>query len=307
MKALRDLEVFRQTADSGSLTDAARRLDITPAAASMAIKRLEEELGVRLFVRSTRSLRLTDEGQIYLTHCRQALQALDDGREAALAGSAAFSGVVHLSAPSDIGRNLMLHWLDDFLDQHPRLQLRLLLSDRPVDLYRQPVDLTLRYGPLPDSSLIALPVAPDNRRVLCASPAYIERHGRPDSPKALARHNCLCFMLDGYVHDRWTFHRDGGEMQVSVKGDRIADDGEAVRRWAVDGRGIAFKSEIDVATDLRAGRLVRLCTDWLGEMASLHLVCSDRRRVTPVVQSLREFLARRCAQRLAEAQVAPQQ
>ncbi len=304
MKALRDLEVFLQTADSGSLTDAARRLDITPAAASMAIKRLEAELGLALFVRSTRSLRLTEEGRVYLTHCRQALQTLDDGHEAARAGSAAFTGVVLMSVPSDIGRNLILPLLDEFLEHHPRLQLRMLLSDRPADVYRQPVDLTLRYGELADSSLIALPVAPDNRRVLCASPAYLARVGVPDSPRALARHNCLCFMLDGYVHDRWTFCRDGEEVHVGVKGDSIADDGDAVRRWALDGRGIAFKSEIDVAGDLEAGRLVRLCPEWLGERAPINLMCADRRRITPVIQSLRDFLARRCAERLAAAQAA---
>lgn len=300
MNTLRDFELFLLVADYGSLSAAARRLDITPAAASVALKRLEAEVGVQLFRRSTRSLRLTDEGQVFLEHCRQAMQLLADGRAAALTGSAALRGVLQLSIPSDFGRNVMLGWLDDFQMLHPELTLRLLLSDRKADIFRQPVDLAFRYGKLPDSSLVALPVAPDNRRVLVASPAYLERHGAPAHPDELVGHNCLCFLLGEQVHDRWRFFRDGQELSVQVRGNRISDDGDVARRWALAGQGIAYKSGLDVAADLQAGRLLRLCPEFTGEPAPLHLLCADRRQISPVVRALRGFVTGRCAQLLGE-------
>lgn len=300
MRMVRDMEVFVRAAETGSLSAAARHLDMTPAAASLAVKRLEAELDAPLFVRTTRSLRLTREGQVFLEPCRQALQLLADGRDAAQTRNAALRGVLQLALPSDLGRNAVLGWLDEFQMQYPRIQLRLLLSDRLTDIYRQPVDLALRYGTLPDSSLVALPVAPHNRRILCAAPAYLARAGMPARPEALIEHNCLCFMLGDTVHDRWRFYRDGEEVTVAVRGNRIADDGDAVRRWALAGHGIASKSALDVADDLRAGRLVRLCPEWSGEAGPLHLICADRRLISPLVQTLRAFLVERCQTRLAD-------
>jgi len=300
MNTLRDFELFLLVADYGSLSAAARRLDITPAAASVALKRLEAEVGVQLFLRSTRSLRLTDEGRIFLEHCRQAMQLLADGRQAALTGSAALRGVLQLSIPSDFGRNVMLPWLDEFQSRHPELTLRLLLTDRKADIYRQPVDLAFRYGNLPDSALVALPIAPNNRRILCAAPAYLERHGVPATPSELVGHNCLCFLLDDYVHDRWRFFRGDQELSVQVKANRISDDGDVARRWAIAGRGIAYKSALDVAADLATGRLIRLCPGFVGEPAPLHLLCADRRQISPVVRALSEFVAERCQQLLAD-------
>ena len=296
MRMVRDMEVFVLAAETGSLSAAARRLDMSPAAASLAVKRLEAEVDAPLFLRTTRSLRLTQAGQVFLEPCRQALQLLVDGRDAALSDSAALSGVLQLSLPSDLGRNAVLNWLDDFQRRYPRIQLRLLLSDRVADIYRQPVDLALRYGTLPDSSLVALPIAPQNRRVLCAAPTYLARAGTPARPEALIEHNCLCVTLGDSVHDHWRFYRDGQELAVSVRGNRVSDDGDAVRRWALAGHGIACKSALDVADDLRAGRLLRLCPEWSGEALPLSLVCADRRQISPVVQALRTFLAERCAQ-----------
>lgn len=303
MRMLRDMEVFVLAADTGSLSAAARHLDLSPAAASLAVKRLEAEVDAPLFLRTTRSLRLTREGQVFLEPCRQALQVLADGRDAALTGSAALRGILQLSLPSDLGRNVVLNWLDDFQTLHPRIQLRLLLSDRLTDIYRKPVDLALRYGALPDSSLVALPVEPRNRRILCAAPAYLARAGVPAYPEALIDHSCLCFTLGDTVHDRWHFFRDGREVSVQVRGNRVSDDGDAVRRWALAGHGIAYKSTLDVADDLREGRLVGLCTEWSGELAPLNLICADRRQVSPMVQALRGFLAERCARLLQSIQI----
>lgn len=306
MKALQDLTLFMTTAEAGSLSAAARRLDLTPAAASAALKRLEAELGAPLFVRSTRSLRLTPEGERFLEHTRQALQLLHDGREAIAQGRDVIGGLLQLSAPSDFGRQHLVHWLDAFQSRHPGLRVRLQLSDRLAGLHREPVDLALRYGPPRDSSLVALPIAPDNRRVLCASPAYVSRVGAPKSPAELSRHNCLSFVLSDELHDRWRFWRGGRETSVAVQGDRIADDGEVVRRWALAGHGIAYKSALDVADDLRAGRLVPLCEGWQTEPAPLVLMCADRRQLSPAVKALREWLVA-CCDALARGPAAPAQ
>ena len=196
-----DLQLFVRAADLGSLSAAARVMDMSSAVASAALKRIEQQLGARLLARSTRSLRLTAEGEGFLEYARAALSNLDEGRRLLASGQDQVSGVLQLSAPSDFGRNLLLPWLDEFQREHPKLTVRLLLGDRIADLFRQPVDIALRYGEPEDSSLIALPIAPHNRRVLCASPAYLAQHGEPRQLEQLAQHNCLLFMLGSRVHD----------------------------------------------------------------------------------------------------------
>ena len=171
--------------------------------------------------------------------------------------------------------------------------MRIQLSDRVADVYRQPVDIALRYGDPPDSQLIAIPLVAGNRRVLCASPAYLARSGEPKTPAELADHNCLCFTLGEYVHDRWRFYRDGSETSVQVRGDRVCDDGAMVRRWALAGQGVAYKSQLDIRRELQDGRLVALCREWEGERAPLNLICADRRQFGPAVQLLRQFLQER--------------
>lgn len=300
MPSVRDLDVFLHTAQCGSLSAAARALDLTPAAASASLKRLERYLGARLFVRSTRSQRLSPAGEIYLQHCGQALQLLADGQEAVVAGHRVVRGPLQLSIPSDLWRNVLLPWFDEFLDRYPDLQLRLQVTDRLADVFRQPVDIALRYGDPPDSRLVAIPMVPGNRRVLCASPAYLARCGEPKTPSALATHNCLCFMLGDYVHDRWRFFRDGLEESVQVRGNRLGDDGDTVRRWALAGHGIAYKSQLDIRRELQDGRLRALCDEWQGERAPLNLICADRHQFRPAIQLLRDFLLERF-ERLADA------
>lgn len=296
MKALQDLEIFVRTVDTGSLSATARAMDLTPAAASAALKRLEAELGVELLVRSTRSLRLTPQGELFLEQSRPALEALQQATRLMSQGEAAMEGVLKLSAPSDFGRNVLLPWLDEFQHVHPRVDVRLQLSDRLANVYSEPVDAAFRYGKPPDSNLVALPLAPDNRRVLCASPAYIERHGEPATPHELTGRDCLCFMLSDEVHDRWRFARDGeGEFTVRVRYVNASNDGDAVRRWALLGRGIAYKAHLDVAADLADGRLRALCTDWTPEAAPLFLVVPSRRQLTPLLRCLRDFVAQRAA------------
>jgi DNA-binding transcriptional LysR family regulator len=296
MKALQDLEIFVRTVDSGSLSATARGLDLTPAAASAALKRLEAELQAPLFVRSTRSLRLTREGEVFLAHCRPALAALRDAQLELASGRQQVSGMLQLAAPSDFGRNLLLPWLEEFQQQHPGIRYRLHLSDRVTNVYSDLVDAAFRQGEPPDSSMLALPVHLTNRRVLCASPAYLQAHGTPATPQALAQHSCLCFMLGEEVYDRWRFWRDGEELTVRAGGGNIANDGDVVRLWALAGRGIIYKSRLDVVADLAAGRLVALCTDWQTEASPMYMVLPGRRQLTPGLRLLREFIEQRCAE-----------
>ncbi|OBV40210.1 LysR family transcriptional regulator [Janthinobacterium psychrotolerans] len=297
MLRLDDLQVFVRTADRGSLSAAAREIGISPALASAAVKRLEGELGLRLFVRTTRSLSLTAEGTQYLEHAREALRWLRAGSDALAAGKDSFGGTLKIAMPSDLGRNMLLGWLDAFQRRHPKLHYQLSVSDRLADMVRQQVDVAIRYGEQDDSSLIAMPVAPANDRVLVASPAYLQQHGPLLSLDDLPRHNCLRFALEDGLHDRWTFYRLPQREQVSVQvsGNRSADDAELVRRWAVAGLGVAYKSRLDLHGDLAAGRLLALLPEVAGEAAPLHLVCMHRAQVTPVVLQLRDFLREQCS------------
>jgi len=295
-----DLQVFVTTTDVGSLSAAARLLDISPALASVAVQRLEGSLGVRLFVRSTRRLRLSDDGERYLAHARQALEALGDGELALAQGRDEVAGMLRLSMPSDIGRNLLLPWLDEFQQLHPKVLLQLRVSDQVADLFSEHLDASIRYGQLADSSLVSLALEPSNRRTVCASPDYIARHGRPQTPAELSRHNCLRYVMGDQTFERWSFQTPRGVETVQVAGNRISDDADIVRRWAVSGQGIVYKSRLDVMDDLRSGRLVEVFPPDYGQPAPLQLVCAHRTSLTPAVQMLRAFLAERFERYLSD-------
>ncbi|MGZ2745224.1 LysR family transcriptional regulator [Burkholderia stagnalis] len=295
MIRLDDVQVFVQTADAGSFSAAARQLDMSPALASSSVQRLEGELGVRLFVRSTRSMRLSEDGERYLPHARAALAAIGDGQQALAQDRGEISGVLRLSAPSDLGRNVLLPWMDAFQQRHPGIAVHLRISDRAADLLRQPLDAGIRYGELVASGLVAQSLAPSNRRTLCAAPSYLERHGTPSTPEDLRKHNCLRYVWGEHVHERWSFHLPRGVQTIAVSGDRVSDDADVVRRWAVAGHGLVYKSRIDVSADLSAGRLVEVFPGEQGEPAPLNLVCAHRSLLTPAVQRLRDFLKEQCA------------
>lgn len=295
MIRLDDVQIFVRTADAGSFSEAARQLSIAPGQASASVQRLEKALDVRLFTRSTRSMQLSEAGERYLPHARAMVGAQEQGQQALTEGQAELTGPLRLSAPSDFGRNLLLPWLDDFQRRHPGLSLHLKMSDRAADLIRQPLDAVVRYGTLPDSSLMALALAGDNRRALCASPAYIERHGAPARPDDLRRHNCLRYVWSEQIHERWRFTLPGGDRTVAITGNRVSDDADVVRRWAVAGEGLVYKSRLDLIDDLKAGRLVELFSAAHCEPAPLHLICAHRSQLTPAVSQLHAFLRERCA------------
>jgi DNA-binding transcriptional LysR family regulator len=300
MKMIRldDLALFVRAAALGSFSNAAREADLLPGQVSAAIQRLERELDVRLFARSTRSLRLTDEGAQYLPYATEVLQTLQEGSER-LGGGDSLRGVLQVAAPSDLGRNVLLGWMTEFRDAHPDLSLRLFLSDHLTDVFRDPVDAAIRYGMTEDASYIALPLAESNRRVLVASPEYLSRHGTPQGLDELAEHRCLLYVLSSRVYDKWLFPVGNERRRVTVSGSLFCDDADVVRRWAIAGKGIAYKSWIDVCTDVQAGRLEVVLPNQPGEAAPLNLICPHRKQFLPAIRQLHALLRERLAALIA--------
>jgi len=295
MIRLDDLALFVRTAALGSFSQAAREVNLLPGQASAAVGRLERELDIRLFARSTRSLRLTEEGKRYLPFAEQALDALRAGSEGLRGLDDDLTGTLQIAAPSDFGRNVLLPWIAEFRRDHPGLEIQLLVSDQVSDVFRDPVDVALRYGQIDDASFIALPVAAHNRRVLVASPDYSARHGRPASLDALPGHRCLAYQLRGRTYDRWCFPSQDGERLVQIDGPLVSDDADVVRRWAVMGEGIAYKSWLDVCGDVLAGRLEVLLPEVQGQLTPLNLVCPHRKQFSPAVKLLHALVSERCA------------
>jgi DNA-binding transcriptional LysR family regulator len=289
MIRLDDLGLFVRTAALGSFSAAAREADLLPGQASAAIKRLERELDLRLFVRSTRALRLTTEGEQYLATAHEVLDALHAGRERLRAADGPLTGVLRVAAPSDLGRNALLPWLTAFGAAHPALVLRLFLSDQVTDVFRDPVDVAFRLGRFEDARYVTLPLAPGNRRVLVAAPAYLAQHGRPETLDALRQHAGLLYTLGGRTHDQWAFDVDGRRQVVAMRAGLLSDDAEITRRWALAGQGIAYKSWLDVCDDVRDGRLELLFPQY-GESVPLHLVCPHRKQFSPAIRQLHALL-----------------
>jgi len=287
-----DLQVLVQTARGGTLTAAARALGITPAAASATLKRLEAQLGTRLFERSTRAMRLTPQGQILLDYAARAFELLDEGQSQVQADRATLVGRVRVAAPSDLTRNVLLPLFDEFMQAHPGLQLQLSVADRVLDVMRDEVDVAIRYGALADSRLVARTLA-EAHPVCSAAPSYLRRHGTPRTPQELAQHNCITFDRGGRRHRVWRFCRDGQWTEVRVDGDRSVDDASLAREWAIAGRGIILKSEIDQRRDLASGALVPLLTDWRTEPYPLHALLPSGRFVPNRVRALVDFLVER--------------
>nr|WP_315493014.1 LysR substrate-binding domain-containing protein [uncultured Pseudomonas sp.] len=281
-----DLGLFLRSAALGSFTAAAVEANLLPGQVAAAIKRLERELEVRLFTRTTRSLRLSAEGEQYLPTARGVLEQLELGRERLRGDDAPLRGTLQIAAPSDLGRNILLPMLTEFRRQHPELSLRFLVSDQVTNLFRDPVDVALRYGWNEDANYIALPLAPWNRRVLVASPDYVARHGTPTSVDDLTRHPCLLYLQNGRLHDRWEL----GEKTVQVTGPLFSDDADVVRRWAVAGEGIAYKTWLDVYADVQAQRLVVLLPEIPGDVYPLSFACPHRGQMSRAVTQLYQWL-----------------
>ncbi|MFZ6772629.1 LysR substrate-binding domain-containing protein [Undibacterium sp. SXout7W] len=289
-----DLHVLIQTAKGGSLSAAAATLNITPAAASATLKRLEKQLGSRLFERSTRALRITAQGQILLDYAQRAFELLHEGESQASANHAGLIGTLRVAAPSDLTRTVLLPWLSEFMEMHPGVQLKLSIGDRPLDVLRDEVDVALRYGQLSDSGLVARLLV-NTRTFLCAAPSYLHKHGTPQTPEELAQHNCLIFERSGRPYRVWKFSKEGKTKVVSVTGDRSMDDAALAREWAIAGAGIILKSGIDIQADVQRGRLNTFLSDWETETYPLHALLPSNRFIPARVRAFVDFLANRFA------------
>lgn len=293
---LGDIRLFVEAANLGGLSAAGRKLGLSPAAASARLVKLEAVLHTRLFERTTRKLRLTDEGRMYLAHCQNALQTLDDAHAALQAGRSTIGGKIRVSATSDFGRHVVKRWLDEFNAVHPDVTFALVLSDSLSHLLQDDIDLAIRFGVPADSSMVARRLAP-NRRVLCASPQYIAGHGVPAHPDDLAKFDFIVLSSASGVANEWRFTRDGtsASFTAPLAGARETNDGALAREWAVEGGGIVMKSIWDIGADLQAGRLQLVMPEWRCPEVPVHALYQRTQYMAPRVRALLDFLVERFA------------
>ena len=295
MDRLDDLTLFLRVLDLGSISAAARSLDLSVAVASQRLKRLERELGVRLLHRTTRRLHATPEGAALAEQGRPLVEDLEALTGALRQNSADIAGTLRVTASASFGRQYLSPLLPDFLALHPRVRLSINLTDQMLDLVSSGFDLAIRIGALDDSSLVARKLTA-NRRVLCASPEYLRRHGTPRTPQELVDHECVLLVGSQGRQDVWRFgDGSGGEIAVRVRGRVETNYGELVRDSAVAGVGIAVHSSWHVIDDLRAGRLVQVLPDYPLAESGIYAVMPQRRLVPPRVRAFVDFLAERFA------------
>lgn len=289
--SLQDLELLIQVAERGNMSEVARQLDMTTAAVSAAIKRLEVALGVNLFERTTRSLRLSAAGEAFIPHLQQVLGVLDVAESELRNLQTLVAGEIRVGVPSDLGRHRLMQILDDFMGLHPQIKLILHVSDYIQDLYRDELDVVIRYGDPKDSGLIASKLC-DNRRMLVASPDYVKNHSPIETLNDLLEHNCLMFYRNDRPYTKWQFEQHAELITLNVRGDRSSNDGELVKRWAIAGKGIAYKSQLDVERELESGALVELLPQrYVGQSTSVYLLYKERKyqayRLTALITYLK--------------------
>ncbi|WOT05765.1 LysR family transcriptional regulator [Shewanella youngdeokensis] len=285
---LEDLQVVLKVAEFRSITGAATELDMLTATASAAVKRVEAALGVELFVRTTRSLRLSSAGERYMPQCEKALEMLALAKQNMRDDLDIIDGEIRIALPSDLGRNLVTPWLDEFMDTYPNISLRSNLSDSHIDFYRDSVDMALRYGEPADASVYGFKIC-NVPRLLCASPSYLKRHKAPTEPQELLLHNTLQYQLNDMLQNVWVFNDGDQTHKIKLKAKRTANDGDQVRRWCVNGKGLALKSCLDITGDLLAGDLVNVMPQFKPNITELWLICPSRQSITPTVRLLRDL------------------
>lgn len=291
---LDDLKVVLRVAEFRSITAAAASLDMRTTTASAALKRVETALGAELFTRTTRQLRLSSAGERYLPKCEQALLLLDRARQNMMDDLDVVEGELRITLSSDLGRNLVIPWLDEFMDTYPDVTLKAHLSDRNLDFYRDSVDMALRYGAPTDANLYGFKIC-NVPALLCASSAYLEKNGIPKHPHDLPSHNGLFYQLNEITYDVWTFSRNGIDFKIKMRGDRASNDGDLVRRWCVAGKGVAVKSCLDMSVDLLSGNVVPLMPEFRHSGTELWLVFPSRQSITPATRLLRDMFREKAA------------
>lgn len=292
MDAFSDLAFFVLLVKRGSLAGAAQQLGITPSAASKRLAALEGRLGVRLLNRTTRRLSVTPEGESYLAQGSRILAELEE-LEQGLGGSrVAPRGLLRVNATLGFGRRHVAPAVADFLAAYPEVEVQLQLTDRALNLAEEGYDVGILVGDLPDARLNARRLAP-NRRLLCASPAYLARHGEPSSPRALQRHPCIVIRESDSAYGTWHLHAAGRQETVKVRGPAATNDGETAVGWALQGHGILLRSEWEIAPLLRSGRLRQVLPEWASAPADIHAVYLTRDKLSARVRAFVDFLAGR--------------
>jgi LysR family transcriptional activator of dmlA len=283
------LEFFVLLARHGSLSAAARALDLTPPAATKRLAQLEARLGVRLVNRTTRTSSLTPEGETYLHYATRILADLHEMEEAVSSTRAVPRGLLRVNASLGFGRTTIAPLVSTFAQRYPQVEVQLDVTDRPVDLVADGIDLAIRFGELPDQRLIARRIM-SNRRLLCASPRYLERHGMPASLADLANHRCIVHRQNDEAHGVWRLEHEGRAVSVKVQGALSSNDGDIVLGWALDGHGILVRSEWDLAKYVDSGRLRIVLPGYAQPEADLFVVYPSKRRQSARARAFVDFL-----------------
>lgn len=286
---LEHLELFVRIARHRNISVAGRELGLSAAVASSQLSKLEAAVGVRLLHRTTRRVSLTEDGVVFLTYAQDILSSVDSARAAIGVGTTSPQGRLRVAAPASFGRMHLLPALPDFMEQYPNLQVDFRLSDSIVDLVEGGFDIAIRNAELPDSSMIARKISPDNR-LLCASPAYLEKYGEPQHPLELSQHECIT--LAGL--EDWQFKSAEGPVSVQAQGRFRTDNGEAIRDACVTGMGITINSTWSAYDFLRRGELVQILKDFpLASETAIWAIYPSSRQLAPKVRVFIDFFTSR--------------
>ena len=289
-----ELAYFAALASAGSLSAAARELNVSTAAVSKRLAAMEKRLGVGLVRRTTRRMSLTPEGELYLQHARRILAELND-LELEVSGSRGTPlGLLRVNATLGFGRSHVAPVLSRFVRKYPQVEVQLQLSVNPPPLTDDAFDVCIRFGEPPDARVVARRIA-DNRRLLVAAPAYLARAGSPQVPQDLLRHNCIGIRQGDEAYGLWrlTGTRAGDRRTVAIntRGTLATNDGEIAVNWALDGHGILLRAEWDVARYLRSGRLVQVLADYVTPAADVYAVYPQRHQRSARVRAFVDFIA----------------
>ncbi|WP_083446746.1 MULTISPECIES: LysR family transcriptional regulator [Xenorhabdus] len=289
LRNLEDLSVFIRIIDTGSFTAAARTLGLSPTTVSKQIARLEKSLGIVLFVRSTRSLRITPEGKSIAEKVRTALTLVEEATEIAKDGNKSLTGLIRLTAPVPLGITYVTDAIAEFRKKYPSVGFILHLTDKVVDLYKAEMDLAIRVANLTDSRLIARRLT-ENKRILVASPNYLKLHGEPQYPEELVNHNCLLFSASGNKSAIWSLHNEQNTKAISLSSDLIANNGDVLRTWCAAGLGIALRETWDVSSLIRSNKLIQILPEWQEETSPINIVRAGKRPIPQRIKSFIDFL-----------------
>jgi DNA-binding transcriptional LysR family regulator len=278
MDRLKQIESFVSVSTKGTLTAAARAEGVAPAVIGRRIDALEERLGVKLMVRTTRRITLTHEGSAFLEDCQRVLGDLAGAEASVSAGGVKASGHLRITAPGGFGRRHVAPLVPRFIAQHPELSLSLNLSDRVVDIVNESFDCAVRVGDLPDSSLVSVRLA-DNRRLCVATPAYLERAGTPRHPNELARHECLTLSSDASQSRGWAFLVEGEVVHLRPSGRLDCSDGQVLHDWCIAGLGIAWRSTWEVEREVQSGQLVSVLDGFSAPPNGIYAVFAQRKHL----------------------------